>query len=180
MKFSSLAALEVVLLTTSSAASDENFIKMKTFLLQCITCYCIQYNSEKVETHKDVKTSHILAMKTSHILAMKTSHILAMNTSHILAMNTSHILAMNTSHILAMNTSHILAMNTSHILAMNRSHILPPQANWGFSHEYLCYHIKAKTKWPLFRRWHFQCIILNEIFWILIKFHWNINMFLRV
>ena len=36
-KFSSLAALEVVILTTSSAASDENFIKMKTFPFQCIT-----------------------------------------------------------------------------------------------------------------------------------------------
>ena len=33
-KFSSLAALEVVILTTSSAASDEIFIKMKTFLFQ--------------------------------------------------------------------------------------------------------------------------------------------------
>ena len=30
MKFSSLAALEVVILTTSSAASEENFIKMMT------------------------------------------------------------------------------------------------------------------------------------------------------
>ena len=35
-KFESLAALEVVILTTSSAASDENFIKMKTFPFQCI------------------------------------------------------------------------------------------------------------------------------------------------
>ena len=35
MKFSSLAALEVVILTTFSAASDENFIKMKTFPFQC-------------------------------------------------------------------------------------------------------------------------------------------------
>ena len=34
MKFSSLAALEVVILTTSSAASDENFIKMMTFSFQ--------------------------------------------------------------------------------------------------------------------------------------------------
>ena len=34
MKFSSLAALEVVILTTFSAASDENFIKMKTFPFQ--------------------------------------------------------------------------------------------------------------------------------------------------
>ena len=34
-KFSSLAALEVVILTTYSAASDENFMKMKTFPLQC-------------------------------------------------------------------------------------------------------------------------------------------------
>ena len=34
-KFSSLAALEVVILTTSSATSDENFIKMKIFPFQC-------------------------------------------------------------------------------------------------------------------------------------------------
>ena len=31
MKFSSLAALEIVKMTTSSAASDDNFIKMTTF-----------------------------------------------------------------------------------------------------------------------------------------------------
>ena len=37
MKFSSLAALEVVILTTSGAASDENFVKMTTFSFQCIT-----------------------------------------------------------------------------------------------------------------------------------------------
>ena len=36
-KFSSLAALEVVRMTTSSATSDENFIKMTTF-----PCLCIQ------------------------------------------------------------------------------------------------------------------------------------------
>ena len=35
MKFSSLAALEVVILTTSTAASDVNFIKMETFTVQC-------------------------------------------------------------------------------------------------------------------------------------------------
>ena len=35
MKFSSLAALEVVKMTTSSAASDENFIKMKACPFQC-------------------------------------------------------------------------------------------------------------------------------------------------
>ena len=34
-KFSSLTALEVVILTTSSAASDDNFIKMKTFPFLC-------------------------------------------------------------------------------------------------------------------------------------------------
>ena len=33
-KISSLAALKVVILTTSSAASDENFIKMMTFAFQ--------------------------------------------------------------------------------------------------------------------------------------------------
>ena len=36
MKFSSLAALEVVVLTTSSGVINENFIKMITFLFQCI------------------------------------------------------------------------------------------------------------------------------------------------
>ena len=39
MKCSSLAALEVVKMTTSSAASDENFVKMTTFLFQC-TAMC--------------------------------------------------------------------------------------------------------------------------------------------
>ena len=34
MKISSQAALEVVILTTSSAAGNENFIKMKTFPFQ--------------------------------------------------------------------------------------------------------------------------------------------------
>ena len=34
-KFSSLAVLEVVILTTSSAANDENFIRMKTFSFWC-------------------------------------------------------------------------------------------------------------------------------------------------
>ena len=36
MKFSSLAALEVVKMTTSSAASDQNFVKMTTFSFQWI------------------------------------------------------------------------------------------------------------------------------------------------
>ena len=34
MKFVSLVAMEIVILTTSSAASDENLIKMKTFTFQ--------------------------------------------------------------------------------------------------------------------------------------------------
>ena len=35
-KFSSLAAPEVVKMTTSGAASDENFIRMTTFSFQCL------------------------------------------------------------------------------------------------------------------------------------------------
>ena len=35
-KFSSMAALDVVILTTSSAANDENFIKMTIFSFQCV------------------------------------------------------------------------------------------------------------------------------------------------
>ena len=42
-KFSSLAALEVVILTTFSAASDENFIKMKTFPFQCTKLLLIDH-----------------------------------------------------------------------------------------------------------------------------------------
>ena len=37
MKFSSLAALKVVKMTTSSAANDENFIKMMTFSFQWLS-----------------------------------------------------------------------------------------------------------------------------------------------
>ena len=40
MKLSSLAALEVVKMTTSSAASDENFIKIITFSFQWYTPLC--------------------------------------------------------------------------------------------------------------------------------------------
>ena len=43
-KFSSLAALEVVTLTTSSAASDDNFIKMKTFPFLCGTEYFLTHS----------------------------------------------------------------------------------------------------------------------------------------
>ena len=42
MKLSSLAALEVVKVTTSSTASDENFVKMTTFLFQCTWANVIQ------------------------------------------------------------------------------------------------------------------------------------------
>ena len=40
MKFELLAALEVVICTTSSAASDENLIKTTTFLFQWKTGAC--------------------------------------------------------------------------------------------------------------------------------------------
>ena len=42
MKFSSLAAPKVVILTTFGVASDEDFIKMKTFSFQCmvLNCHC--------------------------------------------------------------------------------------------------------------------------------------------
>ena len=39
IKISSLAALKVVKMTTSSAASDENFVKMTTFSFQCLELY---------------------------------------------------------------------------------------------------------------------------------------------
>ena len=55
-KFSSLAALEVVILTTSSAASDENFIKMKTLPFQ--------FNN-LCSNHQDVSHKTTFPMKKS-------------------------------------------------------------------------------------------------------------------
>ena len=49
-KFSSLAALEVVILTTFSAASDENFIKMKTFPFQCMAAHAHR-NEAQISFH---------------------------------------------------------------------------------------------------------------------------------
>ena len=43
VKFSTLAALEVVKMTTSSAANDENFIKMRTFPFQSISYFSQKY-----------------------------------------------------------------------------------------------------------------------------------------
>ena len=53
-KFSTLAALEVVILTTSSAASDENFIKMTTFSF-CVVLPGSDLSTRKVKhsTRKD-------------------------------------------------------------------------------------------------------------------------------
>ena len=47
-KISSLAALEVVILTTSSAASDENFVKMKTFPFQCFPVRYFHYKDDLI------------------------------------------------------------------------------------------------------------------------------------
>ena len=44
MKFSSLTALEVVKMTSSNAASGENFVKMMTFLFQCSLLINAVYN----------------------------------------------------------------------------------------------------------------------------------------
>ena len=56
MIFSSLAALEVVKLTTSSAAIDENFIKMTTFSFQC--------TEQKIKPLKHTIKSNHTAIKT--------------------------------------------------------------------------------------------------------------------
>ena len=47
MKFSSLAALEVVILTTSGAASDDNFVNMTTFPIQWFCSLCHQSGSNE-------------------------------------------------------------------------------------------------------------------------------------
>ena len=41
MKFSSLAALEAVKMTSSSAARDKNFVKMTIFSFRCEGLYCL-------------------------------------------------------------------------------------------------------------------------------------------
>ena len=65
MKLSSLAALEVVILTTSGAASDENFIKMTTFSSQCYSSlvYVIVWRQADIGSlnHDDIiKWRHFL------------------------------------------------------------------------------------------------------------------------
>ena len=43
------------------------------------------------------------------------------------------------------------------------------QLSYKMSFTFLVYHIEAETKWPLFQRQHFKCIVLNENFGILNK-----------
>ena len=45
MKFSSLAALKVVILTTLNASSDQNFVKMTTFMFQCTSPCQVSYGA---------------------------------------------------------------------------------------------------------------------------------------
>ena len=60
-KFSSVAALEVVILTTFSAASDENFIKMKTFPFQLnSTGLSISIHWGDVRRHAIIRTRQTL------------------------------------------------------------------------------------------------------------------------
>ena len=53
MKFSSLTALEIIIMTTSSAVSDENFIKMKTF-----SFLSLQYKDKQ---RLDMEEEHMVA-----------------------------------------------------------------------------------------------------------------------
>ena len=55
MKFSSLAALKVVILTTFSAASDEDFVKMTTFLFQCILADLAYESLRIAQIRKDTR-----------------------------------------------------------------------------------------------------------------------------
>ena len=50
MVVSSLAAPKVVILTTFGAASDEDFIKMKTFSFQCICVFCRLWTLSDLQT----------------------------------------------------------------------------------------------------------------------------------
>ena len=56
MKSSSLAALKVVKMTTFSAASDENFIKMTTFPFQCIETTPNNPKQPQTTTNNHTKT----------------------------------------------------------------------------------------------------------------------------
>ena len=66
-KFSLLAALEVVILTVSSAASDENFIKMKAFPFQCccptVTEELLR-NAGKISQYLNCKHNEVCIMCT--------------------------------------------------------------------------------------------------------------------
>ena len=64
MKFLSLAALEVVIMTTSSAASDKNFIKTTTFLFQL----SISHNSIQIILNIDVFRNDKCVRNYVHVL----------------------------------------------------------------------------------------------------------------
>ena len=89
MKFSSLAALKVVKMTTSSAASDENFIKMTTFSFQCFMrrhhCQCCSLcdlthtllNAKYTTSHRPVESrwSEWLRQYYDHTWNFKISNV---------------------------------------------------------------------------------------------------------
>ena len=70
MKFSSLAALKVVILTTAGAASDENFVKMTTFLFQWMPRLCqrLKLGSYLVQI-QIMAPWHIRTWKNKHLVS---------------------------------------------------------------------------------------------------------------
>ena len=69
MKCSSLAALEVVKMTTSSAASDENFVKMTTFLFQWFCAKLLEWYLCKSHMLFATISTHLHLDKMAAILA---------------------------------------------------------------------------------------------------------------
>ena len=80
MKFSSLAALEVVKMTTSSAARDENFIKMMTFPSQWYkpdnTVYQQQYYESMFQLDNLITMEPTDSLRRGFPGALKVPHIL--------------------------------------------------------------------------------------------------------
>ena len=79
-KFSSLAALQVVILTTCDAASDENFVKMTTFPFQWTRCMFHGINCKYIKVYIIAQTpcdnhrSQGRSERPAHVAFKKTFH----------------------------------------------------------------------------------------------------------
>ena len=85
MAFSSLAALEVVKVTTSSAAGDENVITMMTFLFRCTTFTENQSNLLAINFPSIYSTHHGLETPYGHTTFVPEMVLCLMTPNHYLS-----------------------------------------------------------------------------------------------